>query len=315
MTYFKFLCPSPESFSEKGLKLLAKYVRLDEIKLSQKTFEERAPKYDGLIIRFNTIIDKKIINKNSKVKWIICPTTGLNHIDLDLCRINRVKILSLKKEKNFLKEINSTAELTMSLILNLSRKIIDARQSVLNSQWKFQKFRGNDLYNKNLGIIGLGRLGKKVMRYSKSFGMNIFYYDPYIKKTYRSVTKVNNINILIKKSDIITIHVPLNSKTENLISYKEFMMMKKNCFIINTSRSKIIDELSLIKFLKEKKIQGAALDVINDELTKDLKKNKLLNFAKKNTNLLITPHIGGSTFESVEKTDIYLINKFLSLIH
>ena len=163
MTYFKFLCPSPESFSEKGLKHLAKYVRLDVIKLSQKKFEKRAPKYDGLIIRFNTIIDKKIINKNSKIKWVICPPTGLDHIDLDLCKINKVKILSLKKEKKFLKEINSTAELTLALILNLSRKIIDARESVLNSQWKFQKFRGNDLYNKNLGIIGLVRLGKKVM--------------------------------------------------------------------------------------------------------------------------------------------------------
>ena len=119
--------------------------------------------------------------------------------------------------------------------------------------------------------------------------------------------------MLIKNSEIITIHVPLNNETYHMIGKKQFEIFNKKSYLINTSRGDIIDSRYLLDGLKKNKLTGAALDVINDELIFLKKgKNDLVQFSKKNENLLITPHIGGATYESVKKTDLYIINQFIN---
>ena len=160
-------------------------------------------------------------------------------------------------------------------------------------------FEGNQLYDKTLGILGLGRLGKISSNIGKGFGMKVIACDP-IKK-YKDV-KMLSLEEVLKKCDVLSIHVHLNEETTNLINKDRLKLMKNTSILINTSRGKIVDEITLLDCLKNNLIAGAGLDVIDGEWLTDKNRinHPLIDYSKKNSNLLIVPHIGGSTEESIK---------------
>jgi D-3-phosphoglycerate dehydrogenase len=307
----RMLCPEPESFSKKGLDFVSQFVDLTSRSLTQLEFEKLAPEYDAVLVRFNTKVDKMIIHRHSNIFAIISPTTGLDHIDLDLAKRNKVKLYHLRGQKKFLKEVSSTAELTIGLLLSLVRKIPESFKSVKLGYWKASSYRGNELSGKTLGVIGCGRLGSKVSRVATSLGMKVIAYDPYISRYPSGVIPKNTLVELLNKSDILTLHVPLSSETKHMIGSKEISLMKDNAILINTSRGSIIETNSLLEGLKSGKIRAAALDVLEREHEIGIYNHPLIDYALENNNLIITPHIGGATFESVEKTDLFILKKFI----
>jgi len=157
--------------------------------------------------------------------------------------------------------------------------------------------------------VGYGRIGKKIANYAKSFGMDVLVYDKYEVFDSR-VIQEKSLSNLLSKSDIVSIHLPLNEKTINMFSIEQFQKMKKNSILVNTSRGEIINENDLIESLEKKYFYGAALDVIQNEVGfKNHGNSTIVEYAKKNNRLLITPHIGGATYESMEKTEVYMANK------
>lgn len=310
----KILCPEPESFSKEGLEFASKIFKLTAKPMNQKLFESNLKYFDGALIRFNTKISKKLLSKNKNLKFIISPTTGLDHIDIEFCKKFKIKVFHLKNNKNFLKQLPGTAELTFALLLSLLRKIPTAFESVKNGNWETGPYRGLELSNKTIGIIGFGRLGKMVAKIALSFNMKVIFFDPFKKSVSKKIKKISNLNELLKNVDILSLHLHLNENTHHLIGEYELSLLKKESVIINTSRGSIIDNLALLKCLEQSKIMGAALDVLEDE-TAIIQKNKnpLIEYSKNNNNLIITPHLGGSTYESVKKSDYYILNKYLSL--
>jgi len=306
------LCPEPENFSEKGLEYAAKNVKLTCRSLTQQQFDNIAPDYDALLIRFNTVIDKSILKTNSKIKIIISPTTGLDHIDLEAAKRNKVKVYHLRGQKRFLKEVSGTAELTIGLMLSLLRKIPQSFEAVKAGKWEPGPFRGNEVSKKKLGVVGCGRLGAKVSRVATALGMDVFAYDPYISRFPAKVKQVKTLTRLLNIVDILTIHIPLSPKTKHLISTKEIKIMKRGVVIINTSRGSIISTQALLCGLEKASIGGAAIDVMENEHDIRGSNHVLIDYANKHDNLLITPHIGGATYESVEKTDLFILEKYFS---
>jgi D-3-phosphoglycerate dehydrogenase / 2-oxoglutarate reductase len=306
----KILCPEPDSFSQKGLDFARSFSDLTAISMTQDEFNELAPKYEAVLIRFNTKVDSTILEKGSKIRAILSPTTGLDHIDLKMASQNGVKVFHLREEKEFLKTISGTAELTIGLMLSIMRKIPQSFDSVKDGFWQVSNFRGYELTGKTLGIVGCGRLGSKVSKMASAIGMNVIAYDPYISKFPKEVQIKNNQFDVLSEADIISFHVPLNDETNHLIGNNEINHMKNGVVIINTSRGAIIETSSLINGLKNAKVSAAAIDVIEDEHLFLSKKHPLVKYASSNNNLIITPHIGGATFESVEKTDIFILNKY-----
>lgn len=280
----KILCPCPDLFSQKALNLLQsiKSLECNFIKLTQDKFEKIYLKYDVILTRFN----HKIKFKKNKIKYIISPTTGLDHID-DRFFKSKTKIISLFEDTSFLKRINATSEYTIFLILKELRK--HGKKFELN----------HEINNKSVGIIGNGRIGKKVSRILKSMGAKVSFYDK----------KFNSINIkkIFKTCDLISIHIPLKNNLR-FINKSHFQLMKKNSILVNTSRGDIIDEKNLFTFTKKKKIKYVT-DVVGKFLEKKLNKNKKLN------NITYSGHVAGLTQESVEKTDLRVINKFLKDIN
>jgi D-3-phosphoglycerate dehydrogenase / 2-oxoglutarate reductase len=306
----KILCPEPDSFSEKGLVFTQSFSQLTIKKLSQDEFEEMAPQYDAVLVRFNTKVGSNIFGKNSSVKAIISPTTGLDHIDMESAKLHGVKVFHLRGKKRFLKGISGTAELTIGLMLSLLRKIPQSFSAVKDGMWETGPFRGNEVSGKTLGIIGCGRLGSKVSRTATALGMKVIAYDPFVSRFPKGVTSKNSQLEVLNQADIVSLHVPLLEETKHLISYKEIGQMKRGVIIINTSRGAIIETSALLDGLNSKYISAAALDVIEDEHSTKGRFHPLVEYASNNDNLLITPHIGGATFESVEKTDLFILKNY-----
>jgi D-3-phosphoglycerate dehydrogenase / 2-oxoglutarate reductase len=264
----------------------------------------------------NYLINYEILKNAKKLRYIISPSTGSNHISKADCKKLKIRILTLRDTK-MVKNISASSEYTFALMLSLVRNISKASQITKSGHWRDMEdnLRGSELQNKNVGIIGFGRIGSNLSRYCKAFKMNIFAFDPYKKINLKYVNQRKSIKEILRCSDILFICVHLDKKTNKMVNETWFNNMKKNLIFINTSRGEIINEKSLLKALKNKKISGAALDVLSDEKNILNKKNPLVEYSKYNENLLITPHIAGLTFDSEYKAGMATVNHIKKIIN
>lgn len=258
-------------------------------------------------------LDSTVLDKNTKCKYLLTPVTGIDHIDEKLCNELGIQIICLRGEVDFLKNVRATAEHTIALTLALLRKIHPAITDVQSGNWNRDNFRGYELYEKKVGILGYGRLGKIVARYFHAFDCEISYFDIEEKIGDTFCVRLNTIESLFENNDIISLHIPLNEKTIGIINKDLLQKMKVNSILVNTSRGAIINELDLLEVLKFKSIKGAALDVLEGE--PNILNSELVKYSKTNSNLIITPHIGGNTYESFAKTEKFLADKLAQIIH
>ena len=250
----------------------------------------------------NYVLNKKILEKFNGV--ILTASTGLNHIDVDYCNQVGIKVLSHTNDYELLNELPSTSELAFGLMLSIVRNIPKSFEDVKNGGWDYDSFMGHQLKGKNIGIIGLGRLGKMMMKYCWGFGMFPKIYDPY--KGYE------NIELIQSQSDIISLHVHANNETHHMIDKKFLTRMKKNSYIINTSRGEIVNEKDIIESLKSGHLKGYATDVIEDEYG-NRNNSPILNGIKEGLNIIVTPHVGGMTWEGQQKAYKWSISKLEKL--
>jgi len=306
----KVLNLEPKEYSKEAKRILETFARVSDGPCTRTELLDIIKDYDALIVRLAHIIDAQVIKAATKLRVIASATTGLNHIDLEYLRDRDIMVLSLKNEVEFLDDVHATAEHTWAMILALLRKIPAAYQSVLNGEWDRDSYKGHELNAATLGIVGLGRIGSKVARYAEVFGMKVIAYTDKYREKPPYIELVNNLDQLLELSDIITIHVPLNAGTENMIAENEFLQMKENALFVNTSRGEIVDEHALIRALEKGRIAGAAVDVIcHEERMIPKGHSSIVNFARQDARLLITPHIGGATYESMEKTEVFIAEK------
>jgi D-3-phosphoglycerate dehydrogenase / 2-oxoglutarate reductase len=310
----KILIAEPDDFDSRVIAKLRKYAEVDLSRCAEKDIPEALMKYDVFWFRLAYKIDESVLsNEANRCKILATPVTGIDHIDEKACSKYGVSIACLRGEYDFLKTIRATAEITIGLTLSLMRHIPAASFSVKEGHWNRDLFRGNELYGKTAGIIGFGRLGKIVAEYFNALGMDILVYDVKKIDPPGNYTISQSINDLVSKSDVVSLHVSYTPNTHHLINDIVFAAFKQDAFLINTSRGDVIDEGALLKALENRKIKGAALDVLHGEPAINYS-NSLLEFARKNTNLLIVPHIGGNTFESFQKTEDFIADKVLKLL-
>lgn len=269
-------------------------------------------KIDGIIVNpgSNYKINQTFLENYINLKIIVTPSTGVNHIDNLECDKRKIKVISLLDNRRVLNSITASAEFTFSLILYGLRKMKRISEMSNIGDWRTNEdfYRGYELDKKKVGIVGLGRIGKKIERYCTAFGAICSFYDPYVKTHNKRIKKVATLNKIFSQNNIIVLCPYLNNNNYNMINKNLLNQMKKNSILINTSRGEIINEDDLLIFIKKRKDVLVNLDVIKNEQVK-LKKNKILNYYKqKGTNLMITPHVAGLTYESQSKAGLFAIN-------
>jgi D-3-phosphoglycerate dehydrogenase len=238
--------------------------------------------------------DLEVFNYAPRLRVISRCGSGIDNISSELIDSDKIRIFSTLDAPT-----NSVAELTLGLILNLLRQVNQNDSNIRMGFW--DKKYGSLLGSKTVGIVGLGRIGRRVADLISTFGARILYYD------IKSVSEVNfeftSIESLLANSDIVSIHLPYNDSTKNIMNANRLKLMKKDSYIVNTSRGGLIDEDFLYKMLKEKQIVGAALDVFSEEPYR----GPLIDL----TNVLLTPHIGSYTNEGRLKQEEQSINNLL----
>jgi len=259
-----------------------------------------------LIVRLARKVDSKVLDKFPSLTHLFSATTGLDHIETGALKERNIKLVSLRGHDDFLKTIPSTAEHTWALLLALIRNIPAANEDVKRGNWNRDEFRGYQLKEKKIGIIGLGRTGKKIASYAQAFDMQLQYFDPYVNE--QSFHKCNSLEELLSSSDIISIHVHLNEETHQLIGKHNIGLIKKDSLLINTSRGNILDEIAVAEALQSKKIKGVATDVLSTELA-DIKLSPFWQAQQQKENIIITPHIGGATCDAMWACEEYLVQQ------
>lgn len=249
---------------------------------SREELLESIQEYDLLIVRSATEVDKKLINRASKLKLIIRAGVGIDNIDVKYAEKKGIMVKNTPNASS-----NSVAELVLGHMLGLSRYITISNVTMREGYWNKNTYTGIELSGKTLGIIGFGRIGRSLAQKAEALGMDIIFYDKYV--TEDEHFKYKSLEEVLRNSDFISLHTPASNKP--LIGKKEFDMMKDGVFIINAARGGIIDEKELLNALNSNKVAGAGLDVFKKEPEPNL---ELCNHPK----VSCTPHIGAATEEA-----------------
>lgn len=281
---------------EPAILLLKKHFQVRVYSKDQKIPRQELLKgvkwCDALLCILTEKIDKGVIDANPNLKVISNYAVGFNNIDVKYATKKGIPVCNTPSQE----VVDAVAEHTFALLLGIAKRIHEDEIHVRKHKWKTwapQILLGTQVKGKTLGIVGLGRIGAGVAeRAGRGMGMKVVYYD--VIKNSKFERKYNakrvSLNTLLKRSDFVTIHVPLLPSTKHLIGGKELRMMKKTAYLINTSRGPVVDEKALVNALKNKKIAGAGLDVFENEPSKNHTLHKL-------DNCILTPHTASATIE------------------
>ncbi|MDY6864554.1 MAG: phosphoglycerate dehydrogenase [Halobacteriota archaeon] len=291
-----------DSISEEGVKKLETGADVDVlVGLSKDELIEKIGDYDALVVRSATKVTKDVIEAGKNLKVIGRAGAGVDNIDV-IAATERGIVVVNAPEGNTI----SAAEHAIAMMMSLSRNIPQANASLKSQKWDKNKHIGVEVTDKELGVIGLGRIGSEVAKRAQGLGMKVIAYDPFISEESSKELGIELLSLdeIFTRADYITIHTPVNRETYHLIGDEEFKKMKDGVRLINCARGGIIDEDALYRAVKEGKVAGAALDVFESEPPGD---NKLLELER----VIVTPHLGASTKEAQLNVAITIADQIL----
>ena len=296
-----------EFMNQNSIKVLRKKFNViydKNLWKNKKKLEKIIFKYDVIIIRNKTQLNEKLLKKTNNLKFVGRLGVGLDNINLKYCKKQKIHVQPATGMNS-----DSVAEYVISSSLHLIKNISLFHNGTTKGLWPRSMLNSRELNGKIIGLLGFGTIGKKVCKLAKNFRAKVVSFDPYVNKSIQKKFNIKLISFkkLIKISDIISIHLPLNKNTKNLIKLNTYSLMKKKPIIINSSRGHILNENDLIKAYKKNLISGFAIDVFKKEpIEKDF-----YNKIDKSINCIVTPHIAGVTEESNVRVSDFIVNKLI----
>ena len=295
------ICDNLNQQVYKELETIGDCVDISKSSSKDKDLANHIKDCEIVVIRSATKLTKEVLDKAEQLKIIARCGVGIDNVDLDFAKSKNIFVTNSPSAN-----LISVVELTVALIISVSRKLSLADSHLKKGEWNRSQFLGNELYGKTLGIVGFGKAGRLVADRMKSFGMSIVFYDPYVTDWNGSEESVE-LDELLRTADVVSIHVIKTKDTENLISKDMLDLLKPSSVIINTSRGGVLDEDYLFELLESEKIFGAGLDVYSNEPPKNVDRYNGLN-------LVTTPHIGASTNEAQLKAGLETIENIKKIL-
>ena len=295
------ICDNLNQQVYKELETIGDCVDISKSNSRDKDLANHIKDCEIVVIRSATKLTKEVLEKAEQLKIIARCGVGIDNVDLDFAKSKSIFVTNSPSAN-----LISVVELTVALIISVSRKLSLADSHLKKGEWNRSQFLGYELYGKTLGIVGFGKAGRLVAERMKSFGMSIVFYDPYVTDWNGSEESIK-LDDLLRTADVVSIHVIKTKDTENLISKDMLDLLKPSSVIINTSRGGVLDEDYLFELLESEKIFGAGLDVYSNEPPKNVDRYNGLN-------LVTTPHIGASTNEAQLKAGLETIENIKKIL-
>jgi D-3-phosphoglycerate dehydrogenase len=293
----------PEKLSPAGIERLEREVEVDvRAGLTPESLQEIIAEYDGLIVRSATRVDAAVLERAESLKVVGRAGIGLDNVDVDTA--TRLGIMVVNAPQS---NVISAAEHTMALMLAQARNIPQAHNALVGGAWERERWQGVELHGKTLGIVGLGRVGSLVAQRASAFGMRIVAFDPYVaphRAVQMGVEMLATVSDVCSEADFLTIHLPKTPETVGIVGQPELERVRPGVRIVNTARGGLIDEKALEKALIDGRVEGAAVDVFEDEPVTD---HPLFHLP----NVVVTPHLGASTAEAQDKAGVAIADQVL----
>lgn len=303
MTQLKILIT--DGLDQSGLDVLRSHADVDDRRdISADDLLKAIPDYDGLIVRGRTKVTASVVEAGTRLKAIGRAGVGVDNIDLDAAKKRNVTVVNAPMSTSI-----AVAELTFGLMLALAREIPRADAGMKQGKWLKKELEGAELNGKTLGVIGFGRIGVELGKRAAAFGMNVIAYDPLISEDEISKRGAEPVSIqdLYAWSDFISLHLPLNVQTRDMIGPLAFSQMKDGARIVCAARGGIIDETALVAALNSGKVAGAALDVYSVEPPGETE-------AVLHPKVIAMPHVGAQTVEAQSRASEDIANEVLSAL-
>jgi D-3-phosphoglycerate dehydrogenase len=266
-----------------------------------------------LLVGLGMTVGHTEIGAAQHLQLVVSPTTGSDHLDTELLQTRGIDILTLRDRQFVLEKVSSTAELAWGLLLTVARQIGRATESVSKGEWQRQRFMGVQLQGKTLGIVGLGRLGGYVADYGIAFKMLVIATDPNPASS-RMDIELCSLDELVRRADVISIHVPLTATTRQMFNQSILEHIKVGGILINTSRGEVVDEVALATLVRSGHIGGYGTDVLSGDVgwDKEVQPNPVTALIAEGFNVVATPHIGGYTHEAVRFTRRLVVDALIN---
>ena len=247
----------------------------------------------------NFMIDDSVLDLYPNLQVLSTPSTGSNHINRQDCAQRGIAVFSLLDDREMLNSISASAEFTFLLLLNSMRRLDSSLPEVSAGRWraKEDEMRGNELAGKQVGLVGLGRIGRRMARYCQAFDAAVAYYDPYVNEPEVPVWPIEKI---FEEADAVCICCSLTEETTGMIDYDLLRRLRPSASFINSSRGEVVNEKALAKILSERTDLKVGLDVLAGEVTNTHHESPLMEYHRQGR-IVITPHIAGATVESQAK--------------
>jgi D-3-phosphoglycerate dehydrogenase len=301
--YYRVLGYQPEN-----LALLHEAFAVVELDDPRQDTDEMLADADVLFAPLGFEVDAARLRRCVRLRAVVSNTTGVSHIDTGECRRRGIAVCALHDEQQFLDAVTPTAEHTIGLMMAVWRRIPAAHAAAAAGDWNRRRWPAPRMLSRmRLGVVGYGRLGKKVARVGAALGMPVAYYDPYVSGG------TDSLLALASMSDVLSLHAPATDETRRLVSRRVLEALPRGAIVINTARGELLDTDALIDLIDGGHLAGAGLDTVAGEYDPGFADvfgaTRLAQYARRSDRLILTPHIGGSTVDAWRETERRVIDK------